>query len=156
MKKILFTGGGSAGHVVPNIALIEQLLSEGGIEVGYMGTNGIEKDIVAPWKLPYYTIECPKLIRGGGFSALKKNFKIPVRFIKSVRQAKKGLKAFQPDAVFSKGGYVALPVVIAAKTLKIPCYAHESDFSAGLANKLSARFCKRVFTSFPETAKRLK
>ena len=73
MKKILFTGGGSAGHVVPNIALMEELLSEGKTDVCYMGTDGIEKNIVAEWKIPYYTIHCPKLIRGGGFSAFKKN-----------------------------------------------------------------------------------
>lgn len=156
MKKILFTGGGSAGHVVPNIALIEQLLSEGNTEICYMGTGGIEKEIVSAWKIPYYEIECPKLVRGGGFSAFKRNVKIPTQFLRAVREAKKGLKTFRPDAVFSKGGYVALPVVVAAKKLKIPCFAHESDFSAGLANKLSAGLCKCVFTSFPETAKRMK
>ncbi|MBQ8322468.1 MAG: UDP-N-acetylglucosamine--N-acetylmuramyl-(pentapeptide) pyrophosphoryl-undecaprenol N-acetylglucosamine transferase [Clostridia bacterium] len=156
MKKILFTGGGSAGHVVPNVALIEQLLSEGGADICYMGTDGIEKQIVSAWKLPYYTIECPKLVRGGGFAAFKRNLKIPAQFIRAVREAKKGLRTFRPDAIFSKGGYVALPVVIAAKRLKIPCFAHESDFSAGLANRLSARYCKCVFTSFPETAKKIK
>ncbi len=156
MKKILFTGGGSAGHVVPNIALIEQLLSEGEIDVCYMGTDGIEKEIVAKCKLPYYTIDCPKLIRGGGARAFKQNLKIPFSFFRAVRQAKIGLKQLRPDAVFSKGGYVALPVVVAAKKLKIPCYAHESDFSAGLANALSSRYCKKIFTSFPETAQKLK
>ncbi len=156
MQKILFTGGGSAGHVVPNIALIEQLLSEGKTDVCYMGTKGIEKDIVAPWHIPYYAIECPKLIRGGGWKGFWRNVKIPFQFLRAYKQAKKGLKIFRPDVVFSKGGYVALPVVYAAKRLKIPCYAHESDFSLGLANKLSARACERVFTSFPETAKRLK
>lgn len=156
MKKILFTGGGSAGHVVPNIALIEEIVSGGEADVCYIGTGGIEKGIVSEWKIPYFEIECPKLIRGGGFTGLKRNLKIPAAFFRAVKQAKAGLKAFQPDVVFSKGGYVALPVVIAARKLKIPCYAHESDFSIGLANKISARFCKRVFTSFPETAKRIK
>lgn len=156
MKKILFTGGGSAGHVVPNIALIEQILSAGDADVCYIGTDGIEKQLIAEWKLPYHTIECPKLIRGGGWQALKKNLGIPKRFFRAVKQARTGLEIFKPDVVFSKGGYVALPVVIACKQLKIPCYAHESDLSAGLANKISARFCKKVFTSFPETAKRIK
>lgn len=156
MKKILFTGGGSAGHVVPNIALIEEILSSGKADVCYIGTNGIEKAIVAEWKIPYFTIECPKLIRGGGFAGFKKNLKIPAAFFRAVKQAKKGLELFRPDAVFSKGGFVALPVVIAAKKLKIPCFAHESDFSIGLANKISSRFCKRVFTSFPETARKIK
>lgn len=156
MKKILFTGGGSAGHVVPNIALIEELLSSGDTDVCYMGTDGIEKNIVSEWKIPYYQIECPKLVRGGGFAGLKRNLKIPSQFFKAMKQAKEGLLTFRPDAVFSKGGYVALPVVFAAKKLKIPCFAHESDFSAGLANKLSSNACKLVFTSFPETAKKFR
>lgn len=156
MKKILFTGGGSAGHVIPNIALMEQILSEGWADVCYMGTNGIEKKLISDWKLPFYQIECPKLIRGGGFSAFKSNLKIPFALRKAEKQAEEGLKIFQPDLVFSKGGYVALPVVKAAKKLKIPCFAHESDLSVGLANKLTANKCERIFTSFPETAKRLK
>ena len=155
MKKILFTGGGSAGHVLPNIALIEELLSDGETDVCYMGTNGIEKTLVSEWKLPYYEIECPKLIRGKSLQAIRKNLKIPSAFLRSVKQAKKGLRTFQPDVVFSKGGYVALPVVFAAHQLNIPCFSHESDFSAGLANKLMARKCKYVFTSFPETAKHI-
>ncbi len=154
MPKILFTGGGSAGHVVPNIALIEQLLSEGKTDVCYMGTSGIERDIVAEWNIPYYVIECPKLIRGGGWQNCKRNLSIPLRFFRAYKQAKTGLRLLQPDVVFSKGGYVALPVVYAAKKLKIPCFAHESDLTLGLANKLSSRACKRVFTAFPETAKK--
>lgn len=156
MKKILFTGGGSAGHVVPNIALIEEILSSGDVDVCYMGTGGIEKTIVSEWKIPYHEIECPKLVRGGGFAGFKRNLQIPVAFLRAMKQAKDGLLAFKPDAVFSKGGYVALPVVYAAKKLNIPCFAHESDFSVGLANRLSAGACERVFTSFPETAKKIK
>ncbi len=156
MKKILFTGGGSAGHVIPNVALIEEILAKGEADVCYMGTEGIEKELITRLKIPYYTVHCPKLIRGGGFSALKNNLKIPCAFRKAVKEAEKGLKIFQPDLVFSKGGFVALPVVFAAKKLKIPCFAHESDFSPGLANKLCAGKCKAVFTSFPETAKKLR
>jgi UDP-N-acetylglucosamine--N-acetylmuramyl-(pentapeptide) pyrophosphoryl-undecaprenol N-acetylglucosamine transferase len=156
MQRILFTGGGSAGHVIPNVALIQKLLDEGKVDVCYMGTDGIEKDIITPWKIPYCQIECPKLIRGGGFKGFWQNLKIPFALKRAVQSAKEGLKRIQPTVVFSKGGYVALPVVIAAKKLKIPCFAHESDLSVGLANKLSSRYCKRVFTSFPETAKRLK
>ncbi len=155
MKKILFTGGGSAGHVVPNLALIEELQTKGKVDVCYMGTAGLEKELVGK-TLPYYTISCPKLVRGGGFRALKNNVKIPFAFWRAVREAKKGLRLFQPDLVFSKGGYVALPVVFAAKQLKIPCIAHESDYSLGLANKLSKNKCRRVLTSFPETASALK
>lgn len=156
MKKILFTGGGSAGHVIPNIALMEELLCEGKTDVCYIGTSGIEKRLVSEWKIPFFEIECPKLIRGGGWKGIKRNLQIPFAFHKAVKKAKQGLLAFQPDAVFSKGGYVALPVITAARKLKIPCFAHESDYSIGLANKLSARSCQCVFTSFPETAKRIK
>ena len=156
MKKIAFTGGGSAGHVIPNVALMEELFSGGPYDVCYIGTDGIEKQIISKGNIPYYQIECPKLIRGVSWTALKNNVKIPVRFFRAVRQAKQGLRAFRPDVLFSKGGYVALPVVLAAKLLKIPCFAHESDFSLGLANKLSAPFCQAVFTSFPETAKHCK
>ncbi len=156
MKKILFTGGGSAGHVLPNIALIEEILSRGDLDVAYMGSSGIEKELIPPLKIPYYAVECPKLIRGGGFRALKNNLKIPFALRRAVKEAEKGLRLLQPDLVFSKGGYVSLPVVWAAKKLKIPCVAHESDFSAGLANRLCAGKCKFTFTSFPETAKKIR
>lgn len=156
MKKILFTGGGSAGHVVPNLALIDEILPSGEADVCYMGTGGIEKGLVTARKIPYYEIRCPKLIRGGGFSALWRNAKIPFAFARAVRDAEKGLKIFQPDLVFSKGGYVALPVIHAARRLHIPCLTHESDLSAGLANRLAAKKCHLVLTAFPETAERFK
>ncbi len=156
MKKILFTGGGSAGHVLPNVALIEEILTRGDVEVCYMGTAGIEKELVSKLKIPYYELTCPKLIRGGGVAAWKNNVKIPFALRRAVKEAERGLKLFQPDLVFSKGGYVSLPVVFAAKKLKIPCIAHESDYSVGLANKLSAGKCKFTLTSFPETAKKIR
>lgn len=155
MKKILFTGGGSAGHVVPNLAIIQELQQTGDIDVCYMGTNGIEKDLISKHKIPFLTIDCPKLVRGMSLSNLKSNLKIPFAFRRAQKQATEGLKIFQPDLVFSKGGYVALPVVFAAHKLGIPCLAHESDFSPGLANRLSARKCEYVLTSFPETAKKI-
>ena len=155
MKKILFTGGGSAGHVMPNIALMEEILSDGRADVCYMGTDGIEKRLIEEWNIPFYQIDCPKLYRGG-VQNWKKNFKIPVAFHRAQKQAEEGLRIFQPDAVFSKGGYVALPVIFAASKLKIPCFAHESDYSLGLANRLSLCKCKTIFTSFPETARRLR
>ena len=156
MQRILFTGGGSAGHVIPNIALMEELLLEGKVDVCYIGTDGIEKAIVTAHKIPYRTITCPKLIREKSFSALKNNLAIPCAFQKAVKEAQNSISLFQPDLVFSKGGYVALPVVFAAKKLGIPCLAHESDFSLGLANRLSAKKCKAVLTSFPETATAVK
>ena len=155
MKRILFTGGGSAGHVIPNLALMEELLSEGEIEICYMGTNGIEKGLIAEWNIPFYEITCPKLIRGKSWAAVKRNLRIPIEFRHAKTQALEGLKRIKPDVVFSKGGYVSLPVVWAAKQLNIPCFSHESDFTAGLANRLLARKCQYVFTSFPETAKSL-
>ncbi len=156
MKKIIFTGGGSAGHVLPNVALIEELRAKGRVDIAYMGSDGIEKSIIGDMKIPYYTLSCPKLVRGGGFAALKNNVKIPFSLHRAVREAKKGLELLRPDLVFSKGGYVSLPVVFAAKKLGIPCFLHESDLSAGLANKLCARKCQRAFTSFPETANTLR
>lgn len=146
MKKILFTGGGSAGHVVPNLALIDALKDEA--DVCYMGTDGPEKNLVAALRLPYFQISCPKFIRG--FSL--KNLKIPSEFLKAEKKAAEGLKTFRPDVVFSKGGYVSLPVVFAARKMGIPCLTHESDLSPGLANKLMAKKCRYVLTSFPETA----
>ena len=152
MKRILFTGGGSAGHVTPNIALIEAFLQSGEADVCYMGTSGIEKTMITALKIPYYTLECPKLIRSFSW----KNFGIPHAFQKAVKEAKKGLTIAAPDVVFSKGGFVALPVAIAAEKLGIPVLTHESDLSAGLSNKLMARRCKHVLTSFPETAEKFK
>lgn len=117
-----------------------------------MGTEGIEKGIVQKAKLPFYTIHCPKLVRG----SVVKNLTLPFRLLKSVREAKKGLLIIRPDAVFSKGGYVSLPVAIAAKRLKIPVLSHESDLEPGLANRLISRYSSAVLTSFPETANKLK
>lgn len=151
MYKIAFTGGGSAGHVIPNIALIDELVKTGEAELCYFGSGGIEKSIVTAKKIPYFEYNPPKLIRS--LRALKNNLKIPFAFRQAVKKAEEGLRIFNPDVVFSKGGFVALPVVFAAQKLKIPCLAHESDLSLGLANKLSVRKCVSVLTSFPETAK---
>lgn len=146
MKKIVFTGGGSAGHVIPNLALIDELTFA---QPYYIGSGGIEKTLV---NVPFYEIECPKLIR----SLTPKNLTIPFKLFKAQKEAETVLKKLSPNLVFSKGGYVALPVVLAAKKLKIPVLAHESDLSLGLANKITARFAKQVLTSFPETATSLK
>lgn len=148
MKKIVFTGGGSAGHVVPNLALI----AECSCDPYYIGTDSIEKTLVSKQKIPFYTISCPKLDRGKP----QKNFSIPFKLHQAVKEAKKGLATISPDLVFSKGGYVSLPVVLAAHSMKIPVIIHESDFSAGLANKLSAPFATSILTAFPETAERWK
>lgn len=156
MKKIAFTGGGSAGHVVPNIALIRELQKTGEADLCYFGSNGIEKRLIAPTGIPYFSYDPPKFKRGLSFDALKNNVRIPAAFRKAVARAEEGLKAFQPDLIFSKGGFVALPVVFAGKKLHIPCLTHESDFSLGLANRLMAKKCEHVLTAFPETAGKIK
>jgi UDP-N-acetylglucosamine--N-acetylmuramyl-(pentapeptide) pyrophosphoryl-undecaprenol N-acetylglucosamine transferase len=155
MKKIVFTGGGSAGHVLPNVALIQELKKEN-FDLYYFGSNAIEKSIVAETKIPFYTLSAPKLKRGFGFEEWKNNLALPKRFFAAVRHAVDGLNTVQPDLVFSKGGYVALPVVFAAAKLHIPCLAHESDLSPGLANRLSKNMCTKILTAFPETASAFK
>lgn len=150
MKKIVFTGGGTAGHVVPNIAIIEELKNKA--EVFYIGSNGMEKELIKSINIPYYEISSTKLKRNLSL----KNLLIPFILIKAIRQSKKILKQLHPDVVFSKGGYVSLPVVFAAKALKIKVIAHESDLTLGLANKLVKNKCKYICTSFEKTAKSLK
>ena len=149
MKKILMTGGGSAGHVIPNLALLPKLIEH--YEVSYAGTHSIEYSLLKDKGIVYYSFTAPKLVRG----SIRRNLTLPFRFFKSVRQAKQILKKARPDLVFSKGGYVSLPVVLAAKKLHIPVLSHESDYSAGLANKIIAKRCQIVLTSFPETAEQL-
>lgn len=156
MKKIAFTGGGSAGHVIPNLAIMQEILKTGEADLCYFGSDGIEKSLVAPLKIPYCTIHPPKLQRHGGMAAFKNNLSIPFALFSAQKQALEGLKRFQPDLVFSKGGYVALPVVNAANRLNIPCISHESDYSLGLTNRLIAKKCEILCTSFPETARTLK
>lgn len=150
MKKIVLTGGGSAGHAVPNLALLPLL--QGRCKVFYVGTDGVEKRIFAPTGIPFYTFSAVKLVRG----SVTKNLLLPFRLLQSIRQARKILQELSPDLLFSKGGYVALPAVLAAKKLGIPVLTHESDLTPGLANRLIASRCRAVLTSFPETAQRLK
>lgn len=150
MKTILFTGGGSAGHVVPNLAIMNELRYSH--RVIYMGTNGIERGLVEKAGYTFFEIECPKLVR----SLNLKNLTIPFRLKKAINTAREILEREQPDLVFSKGGFVSYPAVAAAHKLKIPALTHESDLSAGLCTKLIAKKCERVLTSFPETAKLFK
>ena len=150
MKTILFTGGGSAGHVVPNLAIMNEIRYSH--RVLYMGTNGIERSLVERAGYTFFEVECPKLVR----SFTLKNLTIPFRLKKAVKAAKEILAREQPDLVFSKGGFVSYPAVAAAHKLGIPALTHESDLSAGLCTKLIGRKCERVLTSFPETAKLFK
>lgn len=151
MKHIVLTGGGTAGHVTPNIALIPAL-QEAGYEISYIGSyDGIEKKLIEELGIPYYGISSGKLRRY--FDV--KNFTDPFRVLKGFGEAKKLLKQLKPDVVFSKGGFVTVPVVIAAKQCKIPAIIHESDMTPGLANKLCIPSAARVCCNFPETVSSL-
>ncbi len=147
MKKIVLTGGGTAGHVTPNIALLPGL-QELGYEVHYIGSyEGIESRLIADFDIPYYGISTGKFRR----YLDPKNFSDPFRVIKGYTEARRILKELKPDIVFSKGGYVSVPVVRAAASLKIPCIIHESDMTPGLANKLCIPVARKVCCNFPET-----
>ncbi len=151
MKKIVLTGGGTAGHVTPNIALIPGL-KRMGYEIHYIGSyDGIEKKLIEDIGIPYTGISSGKLRRY--MSA--KNFTDPFRVLKGYSEAKSFMKSYRPDVVFSKGGFVSVPVVLAAKKYKIPVIIHESDMTPGLANKLSIPSATKVCHNFPETAEYL-
>lgn len=147
MKKILMTGGGSAGHVTPNIALIKGL-KEHGFEIHYAGLkDGIEHGLISAVPgVTFHEIESGKLRR---YISLK-NLASPFKVIKGVAQAKKLVKELKPDVVFSKGGFVSVPVVMAAKG-KCPVVCHESDYTPGLANKIASRYADTVCVTFEDT-----
>lgn len=151
LKKIVLTGGGTAGHVTPNIALLPRL-KELGYEVSYIGSyDGIEKKLITDFDIPYYGIATGKLRRYLDV----KNFTDPFRVLKGFGEAREHLKQIQPDIIFSKGGFVSVPVVQAAATLRIPCIIHESDMTPGLANQLCIPLAKKVCCNFPETVSSL-
>lgn len=151
MKKILMTGGGTAGHVTPNIALLPAL-KKAGYEVSYIGSyDGIEKRLIEEQNIPYYGISSGKLRRYFD----PKNFSDPFKVVKGLGQSIGLLKKLKPDIVFSKGGFVSVPVVLAARLCKIPAIIHESDITPGLANKLAIPGATKVCCNFPETLKYL-
>lgn len=151
MKKIILTGGGTAGHVTPNIALLPSL-KKAGYDISYIGSyEGIEKKLIEEQNIPYYGISSGKLRRYLDI----KNFTDPFRVLKGFSEAKKLMKQIQPDILFSKGGFVSVPVVFAAKHYKIPVIIHESDMTPGLANKLSLPMATKICCNFPETIKLL-
>ena len=146
-KKIVLTGGGTAGHVTPNIALIPRL-KELDYEIYYIGSyDGIEKKLISDYRIPYYGIATGKFRRYFD----PKNFTDPFRVMKGYGEARKYLKQIKPDIVFSKGGFVSVPVVRAAASLEIPCIIHESDMTPGLANKLCIPVAQKICCNFPET-----
>lgn len=151
MKKIILTGGGTAGHVTPNLALLPALEKEE-FEVRYIGSyNGIERRLIEDAGIPYDGISSGKLRR---YFDLK-NFTDPMRVLKGYAESLRLLKKYKPDVIFSKGGFVAVPVVLAAKHHKIPVIIHESDMTPGLANKICIPSAKKVCCNFPETLKYL-
>ena len=146
-KKIVLTGGGTAGHVTPNIALLPAL-REAGYEIAYIGSeDGIEKELMNDCDIPYIGVPTGKLRRYFDW----KNFTDPFRVLKGYAKARSFLKGYRPDVVFSKGGFVSVPIVRAAASLKIPCVIHESDMTPGLANKLCFGAASKVCCNFPET-----
>lgn len=147
MKRIILTGGGTAGHVTPNIALIPEMQKRG-FEIHYIGSKtGIEKELIRNFDIPYYGISSGKLRRY--FDV--KNFTDPFRILKGYSEAAKIIKKIKPDVIFSKGGFVTVPVVKAAARKKIPCVLHESDISPGLANRLCLSSATSICANFPET-----
>ncbi|WP_159883950.1 undecaprenyldiphospho-muramoylpentapeptide beta-N-acetylglucosaminyltransferase [Paenibacillus puerhi] len=147
MNKIVFTGGGTAGHVTPNLAIMQQL-GERGWEMSYIGSrDGIEREIIEHEGIPYHPIASGKLRR---YFDLK-NLKDPFRVLQGIGQAHGLLRRIRPHIVFSKGGFVSVPVIIASRMLGIPVISHESDLTPGLANRISMPFVSRICVTFPET-----
>ncbi|MCI2924362.1 undecaprenyldiphospho-muramoylpentapeptide beta-N-acetylglucosaminyltransferase [Staphylococcus hominis] len=153
MSKIAFTGGGTVGHVSVNLSLIPTAL-EKGHQVFYIGSkNGIEREMIESQlsNIKYYPISSGKLRRYLSFENAKDVFKV----LKGILDARRVLKKEKPDLLFSKGGFVSVPVVIAARSLNIPTIIHESDLTPGLANKISLKFSKKIYTTFEDTLKYL-
>ena len=151
MKRIILTGGGTAGHVTPNIALLPRL-KELGYDIHYIGSyTGIEKELIEQFQIPYHGISSGKLRRY--FSM--QNFTDPFRVLKGFGEANKLIKSLKPDVIFSKGGFVSVPVVMAGKKCHVPTIIHESDMTPGLANKLSIPSASKVCCNFPETLEHL-
>ena len=151
MKRIILTGGGTAGHVTPNIALLPRL-KELGYDIHYIGSyTGIEKELIEQFGVPYHGISSGKLRRYFDW----KNFTDPFRVLKGFSEANKLIKTLKPDVIFSKGGFVSVPVVMAGKRNHVPTIIHESDMTPGLANKLSIPSATKVCCNFPETLEHL-
>lgn len=151
MKRIILTGGGTAGHVTPNIALLPRL-KELNYDIHYIGSyNGIEKELIEQFGIPYHGISSGKLRR---YFSLQ-NFTDPFRVLHGFSEANKLIKILKPDVIFSKGGFVSVPVVLAGKKSKVPTIIHESDMTPGLANKISIPSATKVCCNFPETVSHL-
>jgi UDP-N-acetylglucosamine--N-acetylmuramyl-(pentapeptide) pyrophosphoryl-undecaprenol N-acetylglucosamine transferase len=151
MKRIVLTGGGTAGHVMPNLALLPKL-REQEWEILYIGSvDGIERELIEEQQIPYYPVATGKFRRY--FSG--QNLIDPFRVAKGLVQSYRLLKTLRPQVVFSKGGFVAVPVTIGAWLNQIPVILHESDLTPGLANRLALPFASAVCATFPETLRHL-
>ena len=152
-KSIVLTGGGTAGHVTPNIALIPYLQADGW-SIDYIGSeNGIEAQLIRPLQgITYHAIQSGKLRR---YFSLK-NFTDPFRVCAGIVQARRLIKRIQPTVVFAKGGFVSVPVVMGARSQKVPVVLHESDYTAGLANRLCIPYSQTICVSFEPTMAQLK
>ncbi|MBQ9369818.1 MAG: UDP-N-acetylglucosamine--N-acetylmuramyl-(pentapeptide) pyrophosphoryl-undecaprenol N-acetylglucosamine transferase [Clostridia bacterium] len=147
---IALTGGGTAGHIMPNIALAEAL-GKYFERIVYLGSSeSMEEAICKERNIPYYPTETRKFVRG----KIWKNLLLPEALIRGTKQAKKVLAEKDVDIIFSKGGYVSMPAVLAARSLSLPVVCHESDRTLGLANRVTAHFAARVYTAFPGTCKK--
>lgn len=150
-KRIILTGGGTAGHVSPNVALIPRLQQEG-YTIDYIGSyDGIEKTLIAEQNIPYHAISSGKLRR---YKSLK-NLSDPFRVLRGFFQSLRLIRKLKPDIIFSKGGFVSVPVVIAGKFRKVPTVIHECDMTPGLANRLAMPYARKICTNFEETAEKL-
>ncbi|MFN2312390.1 MAG: undecaprenyldiphospho-muramoylpentapeptide beta-N-acetylglucosaminyltransferase [Spirochaetia bacterium] len=145
---VAFTGGGTGGHVFPGIAVIEALRDYNITEVCWIGSpRGVERAIVESWGIPFYAVPAGKLRRYFSLHTFVDAFRVPAGFLCALYR----LKKISPAFVFSKGGYVAVPVVAAARMLGIPCYTHDSDLDPGLATKLNSRFVDRVLVAYEQS-----
>ncbi|SOC38919.1 undecaprenyldiphospho-muramoylpentapeptide beta-N-acetylglucosaminyltransferase [Salinicoccus kekensis] len=146
-RKAILTGGGTVGHVMLNKLLIPEFINRD-VEPVYVGSkDGIEKEMISPTSIKYHSISSGKLRRYISLENLKDIFKVT----KGILDARRVLKKEKPEFVFSKGGFVSVPVVLAAKSLNIPVYIHESDLTPGLANKISTKFATKCFVTFEKT-----
>jgi len=155
-RKIVLTGGGTAGHVMPNVALLPMLEKQFD-EIHYIGSHtGIERDIISKFPhVKYHEVDTAKLRRSLNIKSMLSNAKTPIKVIRGVRQSKKILQQIKPDVIFSKGGFVGYPVVRAGAKLNIRVIIHESDMTMGLANRMSVKYCDVICTSFEKTATEL-
>ena len=147
--KIVFTGGGTGGHVIPNLVIIEKIRQLAGhAQLFYIGSkNGIERKLAKKAGVKFYGIQTGKLRRYLDFQNVVDAMKVPIGIMQAIYR----LLKIKPDVIFSKGGFVGVPVAIAAGILRIPLIIHESDLTPGLATRITAKFAKKICLSFPTT-----